>query len=545
MLIASLLLFIASYVSPVNFEISLAGNFGEPRPNHFHGGIDVKTQHEEGKPIHAIGDGYVCKVSVSTGGYGNAVFIRHPEGYTSVYAHLQQFSPAIETKVKQWQYTHKSWEGEIPFRATDVPVVAGQVIALSGNTGASMGPHLHLEIHQTDTWDMYDPLEFLPEGTIKDGKSPEATAIMAYPQQGEGVFCGKAQKVLLTLKEGHLPDSLTAWGKVGFAICADDFMEGSQNHYGIRYTSLFVDDVEVFHSDVNGIPTDMNRMVNSWGDYDEFKESKRWFMKSFVEPGNQLPILTTDRQKGYILFQQEKTYRLKYVLKDYFGNERVYEFRVLGKKQTIPPDSITSGQQQELTWDKDNSIDQLGVKLAIPKGCLANNVTLSITADTARWSGKYSFSKKSTPLFHNADIALHISRQVTDTTKLYVMADGVFLGGNVAEEGWVSSTTRDLGGVFSLGYDSQPPIISAVDKAKWSDLGTIIYEVKDTLSGVDRVEGAIDGLFVLFEPIPHSKKYICRLKQTPVKKTGKKRSLEFVVWDRRKNKQQVKEHINY
>jgi hypothetical protein len=125
------------------------------------------------------------------------------------------------------------------------------------------------------------------------------------------------------------------------------------------------------------------------------------------------------------------------------------------------------------------------------------------------------------------------------------MADGVFLGGNVAEEGWVSSTTRDLGGVFSLGYDSQPPIISAVDKAKWSDLGTIIYEVKDTLSGIDRVEGAIDGLFVLFEPIPHSKKYICRLKQTPVKKTGKKRSLEFVVWDRRKNKQQVKEHINY
>ncbi|MBR4390279.1 MAG: M23 family metallopeptidase [Prevotella sp.] len=529
----------------MSFDISLAGNFGEPRPNHFHGGIDVKTQHEEGKPVHSIGDGYVCKVSVSTGGYGNAVFVRHPDGYTSVYAHLQQFAPAIEAKVKQWQYNHKSWEGEIPFSATDFPVVSGQVIALSGNTGASMGPHLHLEIHQTDTWDMYDPLEFLPEGVVKDGRCPEATAIMAYPQQGEGSFCGMSHKVLLTLKDGHLPDSLTAWGKVGFAICADDFMEGSSNHYGIRYTSLFVDGVEVFHSDVNGIPSDMNRMVNSWGDYDEFKESKRWFMKSFVEPGNLLPFLTTDQRKGYIFFQQEKIYLLKYVLKDFFGNERVYEFRIAGKKQVISQDSISEGHRQKLKWDEENNIDQSGVKLNIPKGCLPDNIVLTVGADTARWSGKYSFVDKSTPLFHYADIALRIGKHVVDTTKLYITADGTYLGGNATEEGWVRTTTRDLGGVFSLGYDNLPPVISAVDKAKWIDSGNIIYEVKDTLSGVDRVEGAIDGLFVLFEPIPHSRKYICRLKKTPVKKIGKQRSLEFVVWDRRNNKQLVKDQINY
>ena len=545
MLTVSFLLLLASFVSPVNFEVSLAGNFGEPRPNHFHGGIDIKTQHEEGKPIHAIGDGYVCKVSVSTSGYGNAVFVRHPEGYTSVYAHLQCFSPAIEAKVKQWQYSHKSWDGEIPFRATDCPVVKGQVIALSGNTGASMGPHLHLEIHQTDTWDLYDPLEFLPEGVVKDGKRPEATAIMAYPQAGEGAFCGQSKKMMLPLKDGQLPDSLTAWGKVGFAICADDFMEGSSNHYGIRYTSLFIDDVEVFHSDVNGIPTDMNRMVNSWGDYDEFKESKRWFMKSFVEPGNNLPILKTDKSKGYVTFDKEKTYRVKYVLKDYFGNERVYEFRVVGKKQVIPQDSITGKERQELKWDEENNIDQSGVKLNIPKGCLPDDVVYHLSADTARWSGRYAFVKKSTPLFRHADIALRITRQVADTTKMYVMADGSFLGGTVEEAGWVTATTRDIGGAFALGYDSEPPSISSVDKASWAGSGTIVYEVKDTLSGVDRIEGFIDGLFVLFEPIPHSKKYVCRLKKTPVKKTGQQRTLAFVAWDRRKNKQQVTDYINY
>ena len=541
----SLLLAIASFVSPINFEISLAGNFGEPRPNHFHGGLDIKTQHEEGKPVHAIGDGYVWKVSVSTTGYGNAVFIRHPEGYTSVYAHLQRFAPAIEAKVKQWQYAHRSWDGEIPFNATDCPVVSGQVIALSGNTGASMGPHLHLEVHQTDSWVMYDPLEFLPAGTVKDGKRPEATAVMAYPQQGKGVFCGKGGKVLLPLREEHLPDSLTAWGDVGFAISADDYMEGSSNHYGVRYTSLFVDDVEVFHSDVNGIPYEMNRMVNSWGDYDEFRERKKWFLKSFVEPGNALPIFTTDAHKGIVSFNQEKTYHLKYVLTDFFGNTQVYEFHVVGKKQEIPSLDSQGGTSYELKWDDDNHIDHAGIRLDVSKGCLPDNTTLSLLADTAHWSGKYVFAEKSTPLFQQADIALRLMRPISDSTKVFVTSDGRYLGGKMDAEGWVTASTRDLGGVFTLAYDDQQPHVMPVDRAKWKENETIYFEVKDTLSGIEKVEGFIDGQFVLFEPVPHTPKYVCRLKKTPVKKNNNPRSLTFVAWDRRQNRQQITETINY
>ncbi len=541
----SVLLAIASFVSPINFEISLAGNFGEPRPNHFHGGLDIKTQHEEGKPVHAIGDGYVCKVSVSATGYGNAVFVRHPEGYTSVYAHLQRFAPAIEAKVKQWQYMHKNWDGEIPLNATDCPVVEGQVIALSGNTGSSMGPHLHLEIHQTDTWDMYDPLEFLPAGTIKDSKNPEATAVMAYPQKGEGSFCGRTEKTLLPIKDNRLPDTLTAWGKVGFAVCADDFMEGSPNHYGIRYTSLYVDGVEVFHSDVNGIPSDMNRMVNSWGDYDEFKESKKWFMKSFVEPGNTLPILKTDAHKGIVIFNQEKVYKLKYVLKDFFGNTKVYEFQILGKKQAIPITDDNEGKSHELKWDADSNLEQAGVRLSVPKGCLPDNTFLSFVVDTSHWSGKYVFAKKSMPLFHDADIALRLTRSVADSSKVFITSDGHYLGGKIDREGWVSANTRDLGGVYTLAYDILSPMVTPMDKGNWTASEMIVYEVRDTLSGVERVEGFIDGQFVLFEPVPHSAKYVCRLKKTPVKKTNRQRSLTFVAWDRRNNKQQITDILNY
>ena len=153
-LLACLLLSVIAYQSPVHYEISLAGNFGEPRPNHFHGGIDIKTGGIEGKPIFSIGDGYVSCVTVGVGGYGNAVYIRHPEGYTSVYAHLKKFAPQIEANVKQWQYAHQSTNATLVFPPTAIPVSKGQLIAVSGNSGASQAPHLHLEVHHTHSWDM-------------------------------------------------------------------------------------------------------------------------------------------------------------------------------------------------------------------------------------------------------------------------------------------------------------------------------------------------------------------------------------------------------
>ena len=130
--------------SPVNYPIALAGNFGEPRPNHFHGGVDVKTDGVEGKPIFSIGDGYVSHVSVGYDGFGNAVYVHHPEGYTSVYCHLKTFMPTIKAMVRKWQYTNKQSTGDIWFKPTDLPVAKGQLIAISGNSGASEAPHLHL-----------------------------------------------------------------------------------------------------------------------------------------------------------------------------------------------------------------------------------------------------------------------------------------------------------------------------------------------------------------------------------------------------------------
>ena len=189
MLITHFILAVA-FLSPVHFDALLAGNFGEPRPNHFHGGLDIKTQRQEGKAVYSIGDGFVCRVTKNLGGMGNAVYVRHPEGYTSVYGHLQRFAPAIEAIVKKHQYANQSTDVDITLQATDFPVAKGQLIALSGDTGASMGPHLHLEIHQTDTWNLMDPLDFIPD-ILNDSVAPKAHSIMAYPLTNQGLVCGQ------------------------------------------------------------------------------------------------------------------------------------------------------------------------------------------------------------------------------------------------------------------------------------------------------------------------------------------------------------------
>ena len=537
MLIASLLLAAVTYISPVKFDVSLAGNFGEPRPNHFHGGVDIKTQKEEGKPVHAVADGYVCRVTVSQTGYGNAVYVRHPDGHTTVYGHLQRFAPAIEAKVKKWQYAHHRWDADVTFRATEVPVSKGQVIALSGNTGNSFGPHIHLEVRETDSWAMFDPLEFIPS-LVSDRKAPEAHDFMAYPVPGKGVFCGK------TVKKKFKPEELDslrleAWGEVGFGINADDYMENSTNYYGVRHTVLYVDDKEVFRSDVNGIPANHHRLVNSWGDYDEYIKNKRWFMKSFIEPGNQLPVIHADDRHGIVHFDQERDYHIRYVLTDYYGNVATYRFVVHGRRMNIPERKLESGDF--LLGHETENYEFGGFKMTIPAGALADDVVLHPVDSANTYARIYRMVRKSLPLIVPANVSVKLDRQVSDVGKLFIAADGRYVGGEY-QDGWVEAPVYDLGQKLTIGYDDISPTVERVNDDRPA---VIILEVKDAETGIASIDASVDGQFVLFAPIGRSSRYICQLKNTPVKPTGNTRTLQFLAIDKRGNQRVYQAKIKY
>lgn len=442
--LTSLLLAInVSFTPPMTHEISLAGNFGEPRPNHFHGGLDMRTEGVEGKRVMSIGDGYVSRLTVGLYGFGNAVYVTHPEGYTSVYCHLRRFSPRLQQRLRQWQAAHPDDETiDIRLSAADYPVAQGQLIAFSGNTGHSFGPHLHLEIHETRSWNMLDPLEFLG-AYVNDSVPPLVHSVRAYPQQGRGVF--------------NVADS-TAWGDVGFGLWADDYMQNAHNYYGIRLTRLLVDGREVFRADVNDIPHAMNRMINSWGDYDHFLKTRHWYLKSFIEPGNRLPILSADERRGIVRFDEERDYHLEYILTDYFGNETRHPFVVRGRQMDIPP--CPPALAPQIRWNQTNLFSRPGMMLVVPAGNVGTDQPLADVAVTPQpdaLSARYTFSRRSLPLFFGGELSMAAPADVADPSLLRIVwhnGNSDILLESTCADGWVTAQVKDLGGSFELVYDT-------------------------------------------------------------------------------------------
>lgn len=536
MLSLFLSILLSIYHPPVSYDISLAGNFGEPRPHHFHGGIDIKTDGVEGKAIYAIGDGYVSRVTMGLYGFGNAVYVTHPEGYTSVYCHLKAFSPRIKAALRRYQYQHETSEGDAYFSALECPVSQGQLIALSGNTGNSMGPHLHLEIHDTETWDMLDPYEFIGD-YLNDSIPPKVRGLMACPQVGEGVVNGKSEKQIIRVADNQ-PPKLKAWGKVGFALWANDYMQNSSNHFGIHETTLMVDSQTVFSAVIDRIPLACNTLVNSWGDYDFWLKTHVWFLKSFAEPGNTLPFLYTQKDRGIIDFNEERDYVLTYILRDYRGNETRYSFTVRGEKSTIPDPSLEEGTR--FRWNQTNSYSVPGMHLIVPYGLLTKNTLLSpmSKARPGKLSDSYSFYVTSCPLVAAGEISFYVNQNV-DVSKVYVASDGVFAGGDY-RDGWVTGRVNDLGAWYELAYDDEAPDVTPVS------LGDhIVLKLTDNKSGVASYRATIDGQFVVFDKVDKKPLVTCDLSETPIRKTSRTHLLRFTAIDNRNNDRVFETNIIY
>ena len=281
--------------NPFDFPILLSGNFGELRSNHFHSGIDFKTQGVEGKPVHTVQEGYVSRISVSPWGYGNGLYITHPDGTTTVYGHLQKFSKKIANYVKEQQYAQESFNVNLFLTPDLLPVEKNEVVALSGNTGSSGGPHLHFEVRDTDTEEVMDPLDYFSD-RITDTRPPKIQGIQIVPIEGKGVVNGKSKKLEIkpvTAKNGKqtITGKIEAWGEIGLAVKAYDYMDNTTNIYGVREITLTADSQVIFHSNLDKFAFDETRYLNTFTDYEEWKDHRSFYMRSFIEPGNRLRFL--------------------------------------------------------------------------------------------------------------------------------------------------------------------------------------------------------------------------------------------------------------
>lgn len=515
------------FISPFDFPLLLSGNFGELRANHFHGGVDFKTQGVVGKPIRCLADGYVSRVTVTPGGYGQAVYITHDNGYTSVHGHVLRFAEAIEKVVEAYQYEKETFSVDLSFSPEDFPLKQGEVFAWAGNEGYSFGPHLHMEIRKTDTGEYIDPLQFYTH-LIKDTTAPRASQIILYPQPGQGVVQGSSRKKKLAVEALQSP--VEAWGKIAAGIQAYDYMDGTSNHYGVRSVTLFVDSVEVFRSRVDGFLPDENRMINAWTDYEEYTTHNRWFMRSQILPGNTWRMLQADEAGGVVTIDEERDYRFRYELEDLYGNRRSYRFTIRGKQQPI--DSLRKGAHY-LYWDRGNVVHQPGMELVIPKGMLYEDVDLNcrVRFDSLGIAYDYQLHDTPVPLHAGCPLTIGIRRYpVEDTSKYYVVKK--YKGrkasaGGTFKDGFLHTTIRELG-TYSVDVDTVAPKVVPLNQKQWRT-GNIRFKIRDAETGIKDYKIYIDGTFALFKFSSKDATLSCKHPGRIPK--GRKHQMEVVVTD--------------
>ena len=466
----------ATFVPPFDFPLTLSGNFGEIRSNHFHGGLDFKTGGVIGKPVRALADGYISRIRV-TNGSGYVLDVCYHNGYSTINRHLSGFVSPIAERVEKLQYEEENWEVEIVPEPGEYPVKGGQQIAWSGNTGYSFGPHLHLDVFETESGDYIDPMPFF-QSKIKDTCAPKADGIMFFPQPGKGVVDGKQENKTI------LPNSerpVEAWGVIGMGIKAYDYMDGVSNHYGVYSVVLAVDGNEIFRSTVDRFSQEENRMINSW--------TYGQYMKSFIDPGNTLRLLkASNDNRGLVTIDEERDYQFLYTLKDAFGNTSNYRFTVRGRKQPVEP--LNHREKYYFTWNKTNYLQEPGLSLVIPKGMLYDDVPLNyqMKADSGAVAFTYQLNDKTVPLHAACELRIGLRRKpVADTTKYYVARitpkGGKYSVGGKYEDGYMKAAIRELG-TYTVAIDTIPPEIIPVNKNQWGRNGKIVYRLKDQGAGI-------------------------------------------------------------
>ncbi len=500
----------AQYGEPLNIPPALSAGFGELRNNHFHSGIDFKTQQVVNKPVFAVADGYISRISVSPSGYGLALYIDHPEqGHTTVYGHLNSFSKHIAQYVEDKQYENESFRVNLYLESHEIPVAKGEQIALSGNSGSSGGPHLHFEVRDRETQGPLDPLQYVAQ-SIRDTQRPDLRGIAFYPIAGEGVVNNSNSPTRLNIgksKAGNplpLQKRITAWGKMGVGVKAYDKMNGQNNIYGVKHIRLFVDDSLVFSSTINEYRFEETRILNSFVDFEDWRNNKSFYMKSYVEPGNKLRIYN-DNYDGYINVTEERTYPMKYELEDHHGNITTYNFAVQGTPTEIIANPFC---KNHMAWQNYNRYVAYDFMLTIPEENLYNDFCFEHTStahtDNKYYSDIHEVNNKPIPLHNNGKMWIKIKSDTLPQRNNYGVVKinkdnrrDNWMGGTY-KNGGVELTINELGDKYAISMDSIAPKIEALSPQTWKQNGRIRIKLSDDKSGIRTFRGTIDGQFVLF-----------------------------------------------
>jgi hypothetical protein len=324
------------YHFPLDIEPKVSGSFGEIRSNHFHSGVDLAIDGQSGWPVFSADTGFVSRVAVSPVGFGKALYIEHPSGYTTVYAHLDGFSAGIDSVVMDLQYRNESFSLQHYFKPGEIRVARGEIIGYSGNSGSSGGSHLHFEVRETEEQRPIDPLMF--KTPVKDDTRPHIVGVKVFPLSKGATVNGGEEPYFFpaVFYDGafHLKHNprIQASGEIGVGVEVIDYYSGSWRKCGVHSINLELNGAPLYNYTMDGFYFRDTRYLNSHIDFSGKALTSRTIQKSFVDPYNKLDVYTVDRRRGKVAMRSGDIYKFSYSIKDISGNVSILEFNILGNE---------------------------------------------------------------------------------------------------------------------------------------------------------------------------------------------------------------------
>jgi hypothetical protein len=492
--------------------MSLSGSFGELRANHLHSGIDLRVGGVEGEPVYAAAQGYVSRIVVRPNGYGNALYVAHPNGATSVYGHLQRFAPAIAAWAHEKQYARESFFLDVELDSLTFPLRQGEQIGFAGNSGSSSGPHLHFEIRNHSQ----QPLNIMQQDIYKiaDKQPPTIRQLVVYCfDTVQGTPLPKKYKALgVRPAQGAYKlaggDTVTVDGACYFGLDMLDKMDGAAYTFGVNHCTLHINETLAFAYNISAFNFDETRYSNAMVDFAEKQRAKAKIIRLYVAQGNRLSIYRQVKNQGIVSLKPHEKAKVCITLTDDADNSTQLTFWVkqaAGAAAKRPDASA----EKVLLWSKNNTCEVDGFKIAIPTGALYESSLFEMqTTPPSHNSVSPVFCVKQPVTPPHRAVSVGVRASVPEA--LWAKAVVVCMDGD-GNKSALATTLRmpyftadsRSWGCFFVEIDTVPPQITPVNFTRDAQLGSaqqrITLRVKDKLSGIKSYAGYIDGRWALFE----------------------------------------------
>jgi len=482
---------------------SLAGTFAELRGNHFHSGIDIRTNSEVNIPVNAAAEGYISRINVSEVGFGKAIYIQHPNGYTTVYAHLNKFSEKIEQYVRKAQYAKKSFTLKLFPKSNELPVNIGDLIAYSGNTGGSQAPHLHFEIRNNKS-EPVNPL-FANFKELKDTIAPKITTLTISPYGKESSANGSNTTSILPIKDtfnsNTLKEPIPVLGTLGLGIEVYDNNNGANNLNGVNKIIMYVDGEKPYQYGVDKFSFAQSKYVKTHLTYDAYKLNHIVAHRCYKQESNILPFYSTIGN-GRINVNSGEKKHVRIEAYDYYNNKSSIEFTLLGSNEvlekliTLPHHSADAAfieKGTSKTFKTDSCQIYFSTKSLFESMYLElNHVsdTFDLQMNTAPLKGKITIGlKPNTP------------SQLRDKTKVYSYnkkKNSFYNEGGSWNGDFIEFNTKSFDQYLCL-TDTVKPTFSKPTIQK----NSFTLKVEDNLSGIAKYKATLNGTWVLLEYYPN------------------------------------------